>query len=78
MKKIFLAGLTVLSLGAGSAFAQGMPAGLYPYSYTEAGSPAHRNDPQVHFLGQGTVIGKIFGHSNSDQANRTETSAKGG
>ena len=80
MKKSLLAVFSVLGLGVGSAFAQGLPAGARPPSYGTYAFTDHRNDPQVHFLGQGTVFGRLFGHSNNRQvaANKTDAApAKG-
>jgi hypothetical protein len=77
MKKSLLAVFSVLGLGVGSAFAQGLPAGARPPSYGTYAFTDHRNDPQVHFLGQGTVFAKIFGHSDSDQTVASRTAAKG-
>lgn len=68
MKKTLIAAFTVLSLGTGSAFAQGLPAGSTPPVYGTYAFTDHRNDPQVHFLGQGTVFGRLFGHSDNSQA----------
>jgi hypothetical protein len=80
MKKTLLAVFTVLSLGTGSAFAQGLPAGSTPPVYGKYAFTNHVNDPQVHLLGQGTVFGRLFGHSNNRQvaANKTDAApAKG-
>jgi hypothetical protein len=83
MKAMIVAAAAALSLGIGAAYAQGLPAGSVPPVYGSQAFSDHRNDKEVHFLGQGTVFAKIFGHSN-DQAptDRTAelkvTSAKGG
>jgi hypothetical protein len=82
MKNIILAAVTALSLGTSvAAFAQpGAAAGGLEENYGTSAFTDHRNAPQVHFLGQGTVVGRLFGHSNSDHAaaNKTDaTPAKG-
>ncbi len=79
METTIVAAAVALSLGVGSAFAQGVPAGG-AYEAPNYGSQAfsnHQGEAQTHFLGQGTVFGKLFGHSNSDQAT-AKTPAKGG
>jgi hypothetical protein len=80
MKKTILAAIAALSLGTSAvAFAQ-PPAGSTPEYYGGYASADHRNEPQVHFLGQGTVFGRLFGHSDNGQAvaNKTAvTPAKG-
>jgi hypothetical protein len=86
MKAMIVAAAAALSLTVGAAYAQGVPAGgdFQAPVYGSQAFSDHRNEPVVHFLGQGTVFAKIFGHSNSDQAaaDRTAelkaTSAKGG
>src|ERR1700761_28706 len=80
MKTTILAAFAALSLGVGAAYAQGVPAGgdFVPPAYGQQAFSDHHNDPVVHFLGKGTVFGKIFDHSNSDQATVSKTSAKGG
>lgn len=74
MKNIALAALAVLSLGVGSAFAQA-PAGTTPMNYGPQAFADHSNDPQVHFLGKGTVFARIFGHSDKGQAVADKTAA---
>jgi hypothetical protein len=87
MRTMILAAFAALSLGTGAAFAHGGPGGGGAPGLSGAtnyGSTAfadHSNDPEVHFLGKGTVFGRMFGHSDSDHgvADRTAaTSAKGG
>jgi hypothetical protein len=86
MKTMILAAVATLSLAVGAAYAQGVPAGgdFQAPIYGSQAFSDHRNDKEVHFLGQGTVFAKIFGHSHSDQvaADRTAplkaTSARGG
>ncbi len=70
MKKLVLAALTVASLGAGGAFAQGVPPGYTPQTYGSQAFADHRNDPPTHFLGQNTVLGKLFRHSDTSKVNR--------
>jgi len=78
MKTMILAAFAALSLGVGAAYAQGVPAGFQEPVYGSQAFSDHRNDPVVHFLGKGTVLGKMFSHSNSDQVATAATSAKGG
>jgi hypothetical protein len=61
MKKIILVASATLSLGMGTAFAQGLPAGSVPPAY---GSHAFPNQPYQ----TRTVFSEIFGHSKSSQA----------
>jgi hypothetical protein len=81
MKQMVLAAVAALSLGTSvAAFAQ-PPAGTTPPDYGASAFTDHRNQPQVHFLGKGTVFARIFGHSKTDHAvaNKTAaTSASGG
>jgi hypothetical protein len=75
MKKIILAALAALSLGTTvAAFAQ-PPAGTTPPAYGSSAFTDHSTEPQVHFLGQGTVFGRLFGHSNNNQAAANKTDA---
>ncbi len=89
MKTIILAAAAVLSLGVGSAYAQGAPAGFAdgtdyqgPGAGPAYGAQAfadHRNEASVQFLGSNTVLGKMLKYnSNSDRVVATATSAKGG
>ena len=75
MKKTLIAAFTMLSVGVGSAFAQGVPVGSTPPVYGTYAFTDHHNDPQVHFLGQGTVFGRLFGHSDNSQAAANKTVA---
>ena len=59
MKKLILVASSVLSLGMGTAFAQGLPAGSVVY-----GSQPFSNHPRH----SGTIFSEIFGHSKSGQA----------
>jgi hypothetical protein len=61
MKKLILAASAVLSLGAGTAFAQGAPGGSVPPVY---GSHAFPNQPYQ----TGMILSGIFGHSKSSPA----------
>jgi hypothetical protein len=73
-----------LGLGVGGAFAAGAggagaPAGWEPSVYGAQAFSDHRNDPVVHFLGKGTVLGKMLNYnSRSEQVAAATTSAKGG
>jgi hypothetical protein len=81
MTKTILAAVAALGLGAGAAYAQGVPPGATPPAYGSQAFSDHSNEPQVHFLGKGTVFGKIFHHSDSDQgvaSRTTATSNQGG
>ena len=74
MKMTLLAAVAALSLGTSvAAFAQ-PPAGTTPTAYGSSAFADHSNEPQVHFLGQGTVFGRLFGHSDNNQtaANKTD------
>jgi hypothetical protein len=61
MKKIIVVASAVLSLGMGSAFAQGLPAGSVPPVY---GSHAFPNQPYR----TATIYSEIFGHPKSSRA----------
>ncbi len=75
MKKMILAAVAALSLGSSVvAFAQ-PPAGTTPQYYGGYAASGQRNEPQVHFLGQGTVFGRLFGHSDNGQALANKTAA---
>jgi hypothetical protein len=77
MKTIALAALTVLTLGAGAAFAQGVPPGTQPEVY---GSDAFPKQPYHN----GTIFSELFGHQPNSQLStqgatvRNTTSQKGG
>jgi hypothetical protein len=83
MKTTMLAAFATLGLGVAAANAQGLGAGAVPPVYGSQAFTQH-NEPQAHFLGQGTVFAKLFGHSQNDQAAANKaaelktTSAKGG
>ncbi len=70
MKSMIVAALAVLSLGVGTAFAQGLPAGSTPPVY---GAYAFPNEPYHN----GTVFSEIyhgvFGHDKSDTAVANKT-----
>jgi hypothetical protein len=80
MKTMFLAAVAALSLGVGSAYAQGVPAGYQEPHYGAAAFTNHTNEAQTQFLGPNTVLGKMFRyHSESNhQVAVAATSAKGG
>ena len=75
MKTIILAAVATLSLGVGAAFAQGAPPGYEPPVYGAQAFSDHSKDPQVHFLGPNTVLGKLFNHNTSDDTTRLATNA---
>ena len=73
MKTMILAALAVLSLGVGSAFAQGKPPGTDPGTAPQA----FPNEPYH----TGTIFSEIFGHHAPGQVGCCRTSAtttKGG
>jgi hypothetical protein len=75
MKKLILVASAVLSLGMGTAFAQGLPAGSVVY-----GSQPFSNQSRH----TGTLFSEIFGHSKNSQVaadrtvQRNVTPARGG
>ena len=73
MKKIILAAATILSLGTGASFAQGLPPGSTPPEY---GSRAFTGQPH----NNKSFLSELFGHSKSNQAEADQkaNSAKGG
>jgi hypothetical protein len=90
MKTMILAAVAALSLGVGSAYAQGAPAGFAdgtdyqgPGAGPAYGAQAfadHRNEASVQFLGPNTVLGRMFRYNSESntQAAAAATSAKGG
>ena len=79
MKTTILAAVAALSLGVGSAYAQGVPAGYQEPHYGAAAFTNHTNEAQTQFLGPNTVLGKMLKYNaNSDQVAAAATSAKGG
>jgi hypothetical protein len=91
MKTMILAAVAALSLGVGSAYAQGAPAGFANGTDYQGPGPGpgpaygaqafadHRHEASLLFLGPNTVLGKMFRYnSNSDRVAATATSAKGG
>jgi hypothetical protein len=80
MKTMILAAVAALSLGVGAAYAAGGPVGFADgsdYQGPASGAQDHRNEASVQFLGPNTVLGKMFHHSNSNQAAATPASTKG-
>jgi hypothetical protein len=89
MKTMILAAFAALSLGVGSAYPQGAPAGFADGTdYQGPGAGAygaqafadHRNEASVQFLGPNTVLGKMFRYNaeSNHQVAGAATSAKGG
>jgi hypothetical protein len=89
MKTMILAAFAALSLGVGSAYAQGAPAGFAdgtdhqgPGGVPAYGAQAfagHPNEAQTQFLGPNTVLGKMLRYNaDHDQVAAATTSAKGG
>lgn len=67
MNKMVIAAVTAIGLGMSvAAFAQGVPPNAIEHYGTLAFTD-HSHDPQVHFLGKGTVFARIFGHSGNSQ-----------
>ena len=77
MKKILIAAVTALSLGGGAAFAQGVPTGTATPVYGSQGFTDHSHDPEVHFLGAGTAVGRMLGHTDDDHAVAATTTSRG-
>ncbi|HEY4041056.1 MAG TPA: hypothetical protein VGM32_04325 [Rhodopila sp.] len=82
MKTKTIAAVAALSLGAssvgaGAAYAQSGPVGYQQPAYGAQAFSDHRNETAKHFLGQDTVLGKMFNHSNTSQLAAAAT-AKGG
>ncbi len=81
MKKTILAAVAALSLGMSAAAVAQPGSGTTPPVYGTYAFTDHRNNSQVQFLGQGTVFGRLFGHSDNGQGVAEKTSAtpaKGG
>lgn len=73
MNKIILAAATILALGTGISFAQGLPPGTTPPQYGSQAftGQAHQNK---------TFLSEFFGRSKNSQADQEHkaTQAKGG
>ena len=72
MKTMILAAFAILGLGVSGAFAAGAggagaPAGWEPSVYGAQAFSDHRNDPVVHFLGKGTVLGKMLNYNSRSE-----------
>ncbi len=79
MKTMILAAVAAITLGAGAAYAQGMPAGFQEPRYGGEAFTDHPKEAQTQFLGPNTVLGKMFHYSDSNhQVAAAATSAKGG
>jgi hypothetical protein len=90
MKTIILAAVAALSLGVGSAYAQGAPAGFADgtdyqgpgagHAYGAQAFADHRNEASVQFLGPNTVLGQMFRYNSESnhQVAGAATSSKGG
>ena len=82
MKTTILAAVAAVSLVAGAAYAQGVPAGSSQDRHYAAQTPFtnHTAEKGTHFLGADTVLGKMFKYeSDSDhQVAAAATPAKGG
>jgi hypothetical protein len=73
MKTTIVAAVVALSLGVGSAFAQGVPAGYQPPVY--ASQSDHSDQAVSQFLGPKTVLGKALNYnSNGSQVPATPSS----
>lgn len=55
----------------------GAPAGFQEPVYGSQAFSDHRNAASAHFLGKGSVLGKMFNYSSSDHLAAAATSAKG-
>ena len=77
MKTMILAAAAALSLGAGAAYAQGVPAGgdFHAPVYGSQAFSDHPEENHTVFLGKGTVFGRIFGHSENSQVAASKTGA---
>jgi hypothetical protein len=79
MKTMILAAVAAISLGAGAAYAQGVPAGFHEPRYGAQAFTDHPKEAKTQFLGPNTVLGKMFHYSDSNhQVAAAATSAKGG
>jgi hypothetical protein len=82
MKTTILAAVAAMSLTAGAAYAQGVPAGSFQDRQYAAQTPFtnHTAEKGTHFLGSDTVLGKMFKYdSDSDHhVAAAATPAKGG
>jgi hypothetical protein len=79
MKTMILAVVAALSLGVGAAYAAGgAPAGYQEPVYGSQVSADQHNEASLHFLGKGTVLGKMFNYSSGDDVTPAATSTKGG
>ena len=78
MKTMILAAVAALGVGVGAAYAQGVPARLSEPAYGSQAFSDHRNEASVQFLGKGTVLGKMFNHSSSDNAGAATSTTTGG
>jgi hypothetical protein len=80
VKTMILAAVAALSLGVGSAYAQGVPAGYQEPHYGAAAFTNHTNEAQTQFLGPNPVLGKMFKYNSESnhQVAVAATSSKGG
>jgi hypothetical protein len=67
-----------MSLGIGSAYAQGAPAGFQQQFYGSQAFSDHHNETATHFLGREIVLGRMLRYSSSNQVAATPVSAKRG
>ena len=77
MKTTIIAAVAALSLGAGAAYAAGGPVGYETPAYGAQAFVDHSHDAQVHFLGQGTVLGKMFNYSTNHNRVAATAAPKG-
>jgi hypothetical protein len=80
MKTMILAAVAAISLGAGAAYAQGVPAGFHEPRYGAEAFTDHPKEAQTQFLGPNTVLGKMFHYTDSNHqvAAAAAISGKGG
>ncbi len=78
MKTMILAAAAALSLSAGAAYAQGVPAGgdFHAPVYGSQAFSDHPDENHTVFLGKGTVFGRIFGHSENSQVTADKTAGQ--
>jgi hypothetical protein len=77
MKTMIMAAVATMSLGIGVAFAAGGPVGYDTPVYGSKAFSDHSKDAQVQFLGQGTVLGKMFNRASDTNRITVNAPTKG-